>query len=91
MLALFQSAQLIHEKREGSGAGIRTSDLWIRMVQNKADLADPDPQHWLCVYLSMLAMLSAALTGTVDFSTTIFRPLLVSIVSAIILAASSTY
>jgi hypothetical protein len=39
----------------------------------------------------MLAMLSAALTGTVDFSTTIFRPLLVSIVSAIILAASSTY
>jgi hypothetical protein len=60
--------------------------------QKHADLADPDPQHWLCLwYLRILAMLSAALTGTVDFSTTIFRPLLVSIVSAIILAASSTY
>merc|ERR1719319_2246683 len=39
----------------------------------------------------MFEMLSAAFTGTVDFSTTIFLPAPSSTVSAIILAASSTY
>ena len=41
--------------------------------------------------LNMLEILSAAFTGTVDFSTTIFLPCPSSTVSAIILAASSTY
>ena len=40
---------------------------------------------------SVLEMLSAAFTGTVLFSTTIFLPPSSSTVSAIILAANSTY
>jgi hypothetical protein len=51
--ALFQSAQHIYEKREGSGAGSGSVTLTNgfrsrsgrREAQNHADPPDPDPQH----------------------------------------------
>ncbi len=46
MQALFQSAQHIYEKREGSGVGSGSATLTNGSGSGRPKTPVPDPQHW---------------------------------------------
>ncbi len=59
MLALFQSAQHIYEKRERSGSVPLTNDTndpdQDQGGPKHANPADPDPQHWFRLLLFLVS------------------------------------